>query len=109
MRIALESYWWYLDSRRYGSVPHSGFGLGFERLLMLHHRHEQHPRRHPRSRARRITWSFNLLIHHKDTKSQRLKENILCVTLRLCGEGEITLQYVSVPGLPICAGRGGHC
>jgi asparaginyl-tRNA synthetase len=30
-----ETYWWYLEARRYGSVPHSGFGLGFERLLML--------------------------------------------------------------------------
>jgi len=28
-------YWWYIDSRRYGSVPHSGFGMGFERVLML--------------------------------------------------------------------------
>lgn len=30
-----EQYWWYLDLRRYGTVPHSGFGLGFERMMLL--------------------------------------------------------------------------
>lgn len=32
--LPIEAYWWYLDLRRFGSAPHSGFGLGFERLLM---------------------------------------------------------------------------
>ncbi len=35
MNLPKEEYWWYLDSRRFGSVEHSGFGLGFERLLMF--------------------------------------------------------------------------
>ncbi len=30
-----EDYWWYLDTRRFGTAPHAGFGLGFERLLMF--------------------------------------------------------------------------
>ncbi|CAL5082986.1 unnamed protein product [Urochloa decumbens] len=33
--LSKESYWWYLDLRRYGSVPHAGFGLGFERLVQF--------------------------------------------------------------------------
>ncbi|ATI63162.1 asparagine--tRNA ligase [Edwardsiella tarda] len=33
MGLKKEDYWWYRDLRRYGTVPHSGFGLGFERLV----------------------------------------------------------------------------
>lgn len=34
MGLNKEDYWWYRDLRRYGTVPHSGFGLGFERLIV---------------------------------------------------------------------------
>ena len=32
--LDVEGYRWYLDLRRYGTVPHAGFGLGFERMVM---------------------------------------------------------------------------
>eukprot|EP01016_Furgasonia_blochmanni_P025226 TRINITY_DN2715_c0_g1_i1.p1 TRINITY_DN2715_c0_g1~~TRINITY_DN2715_c0_g1_i1.p1 ORF type:complete len:199 (-),score=67.87 TRINITY_DN2715_c0_g1_i1:165-761(-) len=35
MKLNKEAYWWYRDLRTYGTVPHAGFGLGFERLIML--------------------------------------------------------------------------
>ena len=34
MGLNPEDYWWYRDLRKYGTVPHSGFGLGFERLIV---------------------------------------------------------------------------
>jgi asparaginyl-tRNA synthetase len=30
-----EDYWWYLDLRKFGTVPHAGFGLGFERMVQF--------------------------------------------------------------------------
>jgi len=35
MNIPAEEMWWYLDTRRFGAVPHAGFGLGFERLVLF--------------------------------------------------------------------------
>lgn len=35
MDLVPDDYWWYRDLRKYGTVPHAGFGLGFERLIML--------------------------------------------------------------------------
>ncbi|MDE5744523.1 MAG: asparagine--tRNA ligase, partial [Paramuribaculum sp.] len=35
MNIPMKDMWWYLDTRKFGTVPHSGFGLGFERLVLF--------------------------------------------------------------------------
>ena len=35
MHVPAEELWWYLDTRRFGSVPHAGFGLGFERMVQF--------------------------------------------------------------------------
>jgi asparaginyl-tRNA synthetase len=35
MHIPTEELWWYLDTRRFGTVPHAGFGLGFERMVLF--------------------------------------------------------------------------
>jgi asparaginyl-tRNA synthetase len=35
MHIPADELWWYLDTRRFGTVPHAGFGLGFERLILF--------------------------------------------------------------------------
>ncbi len=35
LHIPMKDMWWYLDTRRFGTVPHAGFGLGFERLMLF--------------------------------------------------------------------------
>ena len=35
LNIPMKDMWWYLDTRRFGTCPHSGFGLGFERLILF--------------------------------------------------------------------------
>ncbi len=35
LHIPMKDMWWYLDTRKYGTCPHSGFGLGFERLILF--------------------------------------------------------------------------
>ena len=35
MHVPADDLWWYLDTRRFGTVPHAGFGLGFERMVLF--------------------------------------------------------------------------
>jgi len=35
MHVSEEELWWYIDTRRFGTVPHAGFGLGFERMVLF--------------------------------------------------------------------------
>ena len=35
MHIPEKDVWWYLETRKFGTVPHAGFGLGFERLILF--------------------------------------------------------------------------
>src|SRR5690606_20755825 len=35
MHVPSEDLWWYLDTRKFGSIPHAGFGLGFERMVLF--------------------------------------------------------------------------
>ena len=46
-KLPKEAFDWYLDLRRYGSVPHAGFGMGIERCVSLDLRPRPRPRNHP--------------------------------------------------------------
>jgi asparaginyl-tRNA synthetase len=35
LKMSMNSLWWYLDTRKFGTAPHAGFGLGFERLVLF--------------------------------------------------------------------------
>jgi asparaginyl-tRNA synthetase len=35
LKLKEKDFWWYLETRKFGSAPHSGFGLGFERLILF--------------------------------------------------------------------------
>jgi asparaginyl-tRNA synthetase len=35
MHVPAEELWWYLDTRRFGTVPHAGFGMGLERFVLF--------------------------------------------------------------------------
>ena len=45
LKIPHKDMWWYLETRKFGTAPHAGFGLGFERLILFGYRNGKHTRR----------------------------------------------------------------
>ena len=92
--IDQEHYGWYRDLRRYGTVPHAGFGLGFERTHRLRHRPRQRARRDSVSRARPGTRGIEACGFRYPSDAHRCvvdinpaARNLVAAPLEECGGG----------------------
>ena len=81
MHIPVEELWWYLDTRRFGSVPHAGFGLGFERMVQFVTGMTNIQRCDCVSAERRRTRSFKFNFTAETQRAQRAAEKIFSAAL----------------------------